>query len=299
MNQSPPHFNPIFDRILITGGEGMLAGAFKDVLAMRGQSCTAPGHAPLDVTDASQIQTLFKEVQPTLVLNCAAYTKVDLCEQHPQQAEQVNGRAVGLLAQACSQTGAWLVHFSTDYVFDGSKRQPWRVEDPTEPINAYGRSKLLGETLLRQSALRRWMLVRTAWLYGPHGPNFVQTILRAARSGRPLEVVADQVGSPTYTLDLAEATLSLLHADAAGLYHLTNAGQASWFEFAQAILRTQGLSVPVSPLSSDQWRGRQPQSAVRPAWSVLDCSAAERVLGRPMRPWIDALSAYAQRDRSL
>lgn len=281
-----------YHSILITGGRGMLAHAFSAVLKERGRTPFLAAHADCDVASADQVAALFAKVRPTLVLNCAAYTKVDLAEKEQDQADRCNGHAPGVLAEACRRGGAALVHFSTDYVFDGSARRAWRVDDPVNPRSAYGRSKLLGERAIQANPPARWLILRTAWLYGPNGPNFVQTMLNAARAGKPLKVVNDQAGSPTYTFDLAEATLDLLGRGASGIWHVANAGQTTWFDFATAIFEEWGLSAALSPTTSADWKATKPDSAPRPAYSVLDIEPFERLVGRPMRPWREALRAY-------
>jgi dTDP-4-dehydrorhamnose reductase len=288
----------LFDSILVTGGRGMLAHALDVALKRRGHSPVLASRADCDVAEPAQVTALFKRLRPTMVLNCAAYTKVDQAEKEPDQADRANGEGPRVLADACRRSGAALVHFSTDYVFDGSSRRPWRPDDAVNPQGAYGRSKLLGERAIQQSPPARWLVLRTAWLYGPNGPNFVQTMLNVARAGKSLKVVNDQVGSPTYTMDLAEATLDLLDCGAKGVYHVANAGQTSWFDFARAIFEEWGLSPDLKPTTSAEWKATKPDSATRPAYSVLDLEPLERILGRPMRPWREGLRAYRSLDRA-
>lgn len=286
----------LFDRVLITGGGGMLAHAFKTLLAARGVEPVALTRSQLDLTRPSQIVVMLDEIQPTLVLNCAAYTKVDQAEKEPAVADEINGKATGFLANACKTRGLPLVHFSTDYVFDGSLRRPLRPNDPVGPAGAYGKSKLIGERLLQDFAPPRWLILRTAWLYGPGGPNFVQTMLNAARAGKQLRVINDQFGCPTYTFDLAEATLALLETDAHGIYHLSNNGQTNWFDFTHAIMTEFGVTpASLDPLTSDAWKQMRPESAPRPAYSVLDVSPYEQKTGRSMPDWRDGLRRYRER----
>jgi dTDP-4-dehydrorhamnose reductase len=286
---------PLHDSILITGGRGMLAHAFQDVLRARGLRATVVGRDECDVAEPRQVRTLFERLEPTLLINCAAYTKVDMAEKD-EQAWRSNSVGPAVLTQASQRFETTLVHFSTDYVFDGSLRRPLRSDDPVKPQSAYGRSKLEGEQAIQSVAPPRWLIVRTAWLYGPNGPNFVDTMLKAARGGRSLQVVNDQVGSPTYTFDLAAATLDLLDRGASGIYHVTNAGQTTWFEFAKAIFEEWGLNADVTPINSAQWKATKPDSATRPAYSVLDLGPLEKVLGRPMRLWREALREYRLSD---
>lgn len=282
----------IYPSILITGGRGMLAHAFNQTLGLRGRSATLVGRADCDIADEGGVAALFERVRPTLVINCAAYTKVDLAEKEVEQADRANGVGPGVLARACRQHDAALVHFSTDYVFDGTIRRPLRPDDPVGPQSAYGRSKLLGERAIQADPPPRWLIARTAWLYGPNGPNFVETMLNVARAGKPLRVVNDQVGAPTCTFDLAAATLDLLDRGAAGIWHVSNAGQTSWFDFAKAIFDEWGLSPDLQPTTSAAWKMSKPDSAVRPAYSVFDLEPVEKLLGRPMPLWPHALRKF-------
>ena len=285
----------LYDSILIAGGNGMLAYAVKQTLAARGHRFAAIDIDTHDLTKESDVARAFAEHKPTLVINCAAYTNVDKCEEETAAADAVNGTLVGHLAKACRVAGAALVHYSTDYVFDGKAGRPWRADDPTEPLSAYGRSKLLGERLLREHAPERWVIARTQWLYGPHGKNFVQTILGAAKAGKPLTVVDDQVGSPTYTFHLAEATLDVLDRRGNGIWHLSNSGQTSWFGFTRQIMQEFGVT-PTALVAgtSAEWKQTRPQAAHRPAWSVFDLSPYETLTGQPMPTWQQGLTEYRE-----
>ena len=280
--------------ILITGGAGMLAQALRSAVtrAFDGANVLAPPRKELDVGDAGRLEAFFRAHRPHIVFNCAAYTKVDLAEKERAAADACNGAAVGNLARLCREHDAQLVHFSTDYVFDGTLRRPLRPDDPVGPQSAYGASKLLGERLIQEKSPARWMIVRTAWLYGAGGPNFVQTMVNVARAGKPLKVVNDQVGCPTYTVDLAEAAVGLAARGAHGIWHVTNAGQTTWFDFAAAIFEEFSLRPELSAISSDEWKSTRPDSAVRPRYSVLDVEPVAKALGRPMRHWRDALRAF-------
>lgn len=285
---------PAPDSILITGGSGMLAHALLRALQARGKTAVALGRAALDISDETAVQEAFRTHRPTVLLNCAAHTKVDLCEEQQELAEAINGRAVGILARAAREHGTTLVHYSTDFVFDGAGTRPYRAEDSVRPLSAYGRSKLLGEEQLRENAPERWLILRTAWLYGQHGPCFPRTMVTLARQGKPLKVVSDQIGCPTLTDDLAAATLDLLDAGATGVWHATNAGQTSWFDFTRAILDEFGLTTELSPTTSAEWFKIRPSSAHRPAYSVLDVAPLEQRIGRPMPHWRDALRRYRE-----
>jgi dTDP-4-dehydrorhamnose reductase len=284
--------NSIYDSILIIGGQGMLGHALTDLLVSRGSRPVVVDLPQIDITDPSAVKKLFADQRPTLVLNCAAHTKVDLCEQEKEKADAVNGYAVGLLAGSCKSSNAVLVHISTDFVFDGTGRRPYLPSDAVNPLSAYGKSKLLGERELQKDAPARWLIVRTAWLYGRHGVNFPRTMVQAAQAGKGLTVVNDQVGSPTYTVDLGAAILDLLDSGASGLWHVTNSGQTTWFDFARATLEEFGLAAEISPISSAEWAKKRPGSAIRPGYSVLDLAALERRIGRAMRPWRVALADF-------
>jgi dTDP-4-dehydrorhamnose reductase len=282
----------LYKSVIITGGGGMLAQALVHVFSMRKQNAVALTRASLDITSDEQIDDVFETYRPTLVLNCAAHTKVDLCEKEPELAEQINGHAVGRLARKCRENDCALVHYSTDFVFDGTVKRPLRPNDPVGPLSVYGKSKLLGETLLRENAPQRWLIVRTAWLYGPGGPCFPVTMLNLARQGKPLKVVDDQIGSPTLTRDLAAATFDLLDRGASGVWHFANSGETSWFGFAQAIFDEFRIKADLTPTSSEEWKRTRPDSAVRPAYSVLDVSPFELLTHEIVPDWRHALRRY-------
>jgi dTDP-4-dehydrorhamnose reductase len=271
----------------------MLASALIAKLRERGSDqITGVDVDTCDITQPDSLAKTFDSARPDLVINCAAFTNVDGCETKTDLANAVNGTGVANIAKACKATNAALVHYSTDYVFDGSMRRPLRPEDPTGPVSAYGKSKLLGETLLQQNAPARWMILRTAWLYGPNGPNFVNTIVNAARAGKPLRVVADQFGCPTFTHDLADATLNLLTKSATGIWHISNSGETNWFEFAKAILKEFAIDHPVEAISSADWKKIKPDSATRPFYSVFDVAPYAKLIGKPLPDWRDALHRY-------
>jgi dTDP-4-dehydrorhamnose reductase len=283
----------LYDSILIAGGNGMLAYAIKQTLVDRSLKFSSIDIDTHDLTKEADVARAFAEYKPTLLINCAAYTNVDRCEEEPDTANAVNGTLVGHLAKACKSAGTALVHYSTDYVFNGETGRPWRSDDRVKPLSAYGRSKVLGEQLLQANAPPRWIIARTQWLYGTHGRNFVQTILGAAKARRPLDVVDDQIGSPTYTFDLAEATLNVLDRGGNGIWHLSNSGQTSWFGFTRQIMKEFGVTpVSLGPTTSAQWKQMRPQAAHRPAWSVFDLSPYEKLTGHPMPSWEQGLAAY-------
>jgi dTDP-4-dehydrorhamnose reductase len=282
----------VYQSVIITGGGGMLAQDFKRVLAERGIAPVMARHADCDITRPEQIARLFEAHRPTLVLNCAADTAVDLCEQRVERANAINGRGPGNLAEACKRAGARLVHFSTDFVFNGQNDRPYRPDDRPDPLSAYGKSKLLGEEAIKQIAPPSWLTVRTAWLFGRHGNCFPRVIVDRAKGGHTLRVVDDQIGCPTYSFDLASAVLKLLDRGAQGMWHLTNASETTWFEFAKAILKEFAFPVEIESISTAEWVKARPHQANRPRYSVLDIDAFGSLTGDGMRPWYDALRDY-------
>ena len=288
----------IDQRVVVTGAGGMLGRALTEGLTGRGMRPISLSRADCDISKPADRKSIFDH-HPTVLLNCAAHTKVDLCEQETELANQINGYAVGELAAMCRENGTFLVHVSTDFVFDGRGNRPYKPDDPVNPLSAYGRSKLLGETELRRQGGGDWMIVRTAWVYGRGGANFPRTMVQAAQAGKPLTVVSDQMGSPTYTVDLGAAILDLLDAGGGGVFHATNSGQTTWYDFAKAALEDFGVRAEIAPISSAEWAEKRPTAAIRPGYSVLDLEPLERRIGHPMRPWRAALKDYraaVQRD---
>jgi len=274
-------------RYLVTGARGMLGSDLAE--ALFGRDVTLLSRADLDVTDRDAV---FDAVRGhDVVVNAAAYTAVDAAETDEDTARAVNGTAVGLLAEATAAHGAKLVTISTDYVFAGDATEPYAEDAPLAPLGAYGRTKALGERLAREGNPEGSYVVRTAWLYGRHGANFPKTMLKLAADRDTLSVVADQVGQPTWTLDLAHQIVALLDSDApAGTYHGTNEGSVSWFEFARAVFEESGLDAArVEPTDSSTFV----RPAPRPSYSVLGHDAWRRAGLTPMRPWRQALSEAA------
>lgn len=280
---------------IIFGSKGMLARALAGELVARGIEFVGLDLPECDLTRQADIATVFHRIRPNVVYNCAAFTKVDACEQQVELANSVNGYAVGSLATMCREFDATLVHISTDFVFSGNGQHPYRPADVPAPLSAYGRSKLLGEQLLRDANPQRWIIIRTAWLYGIGGPNFPRTMIEVARQGKPLRVVNDQVGCPTYTNDLAQAMVDLTLARASGIFHGTNSGQTSWYDFAKTTLEKFAIQADLQPVTTQQYLAMRPNQARRPAYSVLDCTSLETALGRPMRPWQQTLDDYQRK----
>jgi len=274
-------------RLLVTGASGMLGSDLVPVLAGAGFEVFARSKAELDITSEAQVTHAFHDIRPEIVVNCAAYTRVDACETDPL-AFEVNARGVDRLAKRCVAQGARLVQISTDFVFDGKKREPYVEDDTVSPLSAYGRSKQEGE----EAALRipAALVVRSSWLFGRGGWNFIEAILKQVEAGRTeLKVVTDQRGRPTGTPDLAQAVLALLDAGATGIYHFANRGEVSWYEFTQAILMlSEHPDVRVLPIDS----GQLDRPAARPAYSALDTTKYERLIGRRVRHFGEALLDY-------
>ena len=280
-------------RWLITGAAGMVGTDLRDELAARGEDVIAVSKADLDVTDHAAVDALVRKTRPAIIVNCAAYTKVDDCETNEALANAINGSAVEFLASAANAVDALLVQISTDFVFDGKQRTPYEVNARPTPLSAYGRSKLIGEEAARGA--RKHAIVRTAWLFGVHGHNFVEAIRGQVRKGtNPLRVVNDQRGRPTYTPHLARAVVRiarLAHAtdEARGILHYADAGECTWYDFACAILEESGArNVRIDAVTSDQ----VPRPATRPAYSVLSTERYERLTGVAPDSWREGLREY-------
>jgi len=278
---------------LIAGAGGMLGTALKRVLAARGTRFVAPPEAEFDICDFGVVTSQAKKFARGLgrgergvIVNAAAYTDVERAEDEPDLALLVNERGAVNLARAAHESGVGFVHVSTDFVFDGLKEGPYLEDDEPHPLSVYGETKLAGEdsvAIENPDAL----IIRTAWVFGPGGVNFPTKILDAARANPVLRVVTDEIGSPTYTIDLANGLLALVDAKASGLVHLCNTGACSRFELAQAVLAEAGIDTPVEPVEAAELGAR----VARPANSVLDCSRAAS-LGVTLPPWRDAVARF-------
>jgi dTDP-4-dehydrorhamnose reductase len=276
-------------KILITGAHGQLGRALARICRERNIEFEGRDIDTLDIGNPTAVGEWIENSNATDVINCAGFTAVDDCEDNEQTALSINGAAVGYLADACNAIDARLVQISTDYVFSGDADRPYVEDDPVAPINAYGRTKLRGEELA--AGARRHLVIRTAWLYGHGGRNFVEAIRGQIENGATrLTVVADQRGSPTFCGDLGEAVLDLVDADAQGIVHGVNSGSTSWHGLAVAIAGYLGSDVDVEPVATADL----PRPARRPAFSVLDTSRLARVLGREMPSWQDALRRYLE-----
>lgn len=278
-------------RILLTGSAGQLGRELKRSLACLGE-LTACDRQVLDLGDADTLRTTVHRVAPAVIVNAAAYTAVDPAESDAATADAINGRAPGILAEEAKRLGALLVHYSTDYVFDGSKATPYTEDDSPSPLSAYGRSKLAGEQAIAASGARH-LILRTSWVYGLHGANFMKTMLRLARrsgeTGEELRVIGDQVGAPTWTRHLADATAALItHRDGPeGLYHLAAGGETSWHGYAEEIFaeaRRTGL-MDRTPVVRRVTSADYPLPARRPANSRLDCAKIRRDFNLTLPDW--------------
>lgn len=272
---------------ILTGASGMLGHELAPALRARLDAPLYCFDLDLDIRDERAISAKFAELKPGTVINAAAVTDVDGCESQVETAMAVNAKAAGNLASACKNVGATLVHFSTDFVFDGSTDRPYRPDDSTNPLSVYGKSKRDGEVAIRESGCTH-LIIRTSWLFGPHGRNFVEAILARAASGQQLSVVTDQVGCPTLASSLAHAVVRLLDAGATGTVHYCNAEPCSWHEFACEIVRLAGYDIPVAEMTSDALN----RPATRPAYSVLDTASYTRATGHEPDSWRAALTRY-------
>jgi dTDP-4-dehydrorhamnose reductase len=276
-------------KVLVTGGGGMLAHTLVPTLRGAGYEVRALTREELDVTDRVAVDHCLQQVRPSIVVQCAAYTAVDRAEEEEGLARMVNAEATGYVADACQKVGATLVYPSTDYVFAGSGDRAYGPDDEPGPLNAYGRSKLAGE----RAAARcdDCLVVRTSWLYGAGGRNFVDTIRRLAGERDRLEVVDDQTGRPTSTVEFSRAITLLLKVGALGTFHAAGGGPpTTWYGFAKEIVAQLGLDVEVEPIASS----RAARLARRPAHSVLECGTTETLIGQKLADWQDALSEYLQ-----
>ncbi len=274
-------------RWLVLGAGGMLGRDLAASLRQRGDEVSALARGELDVTQGAAVSATLRRCRPDVTVNCAAWTAVDAAEQEEDRALQVNGRGAELVAAACAAVGSRLVHVSTDYVFGGDSRRPYAEDDVPAPRTAYGRTKLAGERAVRRLLPHSGYVVRTAWLYGAHGPNFVRTMIRLAGQQPYVDVVADQRGQPTWAADVAEKVAALATSAApAGIYHATSSGETTWFGLAREVFRLLGEDpARVRPATSDAY----PRPAHRPAYSVLGHAAWAPAGISPIGDWASAL----------
>ncbi len=276
-------------RLLITGARGLLGTELVDRASRLGLEVHATDIDEMDVTDRGAVESVVGSLEPEVILHCAAYTAVDRAEAEPDAAMRLNRDGTRNVARAAAKAGSLLVYLSTDYVFDGEKRSPYLPEDPPNPQGAYARSKLAGEEETA-AAGGEWLMVRSGWLYGSGGKNFVDTILGMAEERGSVKVVSDQKGRPTWAGSLAPTVLDLLATGARGVYHAADRGEATWLELAEKALALAGIEAVVVPVSTEEWGAPAP----RPEYSVLDLEKVESLLGRAMPRWEDSLRHYLE-----
>lgn len=271
-----------YGRILVTGANGMLARDLCPMLEDADFEVIETTRNELDVTDELQVRRVISDVKPDYVIHCAAYTNVDKAEEEPETAELVNAKSAEYIAKACNSNNAIMIYISTDYVFDGTKKTPYVPDDTTNPTGAYGLSKLHGEEAVRKFCPAHY-IIRTSWLYGHHGKNFVETMISLAEKTE-LKVVDDQVGCPTWTVDLSDAIISFIDEEPPfGTYHACGAGSTSWYGFAKEIFDLMSLNVNLIPCTTEEF----PRPAKRPAYSVMDNEGL-------LRDWKQALQEYIE-----
>ncbi|MGZ0130765.1 dTDP-4-dehydrorhamnose reductase [Priestia megaterium] len=274
-------------KVLITGANGQLGKELVELFTAKGFEVYGFGRDKMDITNQAQVQEVLSTLKPNIVIHSAAHTQVDLAESEPEQAFSINAYGTRNVAVAAEAVGAKLVYVSTDYVFDGTNDEPYNEFSPTSPLGVYGKSKLAGEQFVRDLH-SKFFIVRTSWVYGKHGANFVKTMLKLGKERKELSVVADQRGCPTYTLDLANAILELVDTQKYGVYHVSNSGSCSWYEFAKEIFEISEMKVQVNPCTTADF----PRPAARPANSVFEHMSIKLNSFSPIRPWKEALSSF-------
>ncbi|REJ11698.1 MAG: dTDP-4-dehydrorhamnose reductase [Bacillaceae bacterium] len=274
-------------KVVVTGAKGQLGTDLVDLLSDRGYEVYGYGREELDITNFDQVHQVISKVKPDVVIHAAAYTKVDLAESEPDQAFAINSYGTRNVVVVSEKVGAKLVYVSTDYVFDGTANLPYHEFAPTNPLSVYGKSKLAGEQFVRDLH-SKFFIVRTSWVYGKHGNNFVKTMLKLSQERDELMVVHDQIGCPTYTVDLANCILELIQTEKYGVYHVSNSGHCSWYEFAKAIFEEAGIEVKVNPCTTKDF----PRPAPRPTYSVFEHMALKLNGFSEMRYWREALKEF-------
>lgn len=286
-------------KILVTGAKGQLGTQFINILkqgtselgetpeAVRGCEIIAYDVEELDITDLKSVREVLHKEKPEAVINCAAYTNVDGCETNEDLAFKINSIGPRNLAIVSEEIGAKIIHISTDYVFKGDGSTPYREYDKTSPVSVYGKTKSLGEEYIKEFS-SKYFIVRTSWLYGYYGKNFVKTIIKAAKERGQLKVVNDQRGNPTNAEDLVYHIIKLLLTEEYGIYHCTGEGECTWYDFAKAIVELAKIDCTVEPVTSEQFNS----AAKRPTFSSLDNMMLRCTVGNSMRPWKDALEEF-------
>ena len=280
-------------RVLVTGAKGQLGTDLMNELAKRGIEGIGVDVEEMDITDRDACMRVISEAKADAVIHCAAYTAVDAAEDHVDLCRRINGEGTRNVALACRETGAKLMYISTDYVFDGTGTRPWEPDDERHPLNVYGQTKYEGE-LAVEELTEKFFIVRIAWVFGVAGKNFIKTMLRLGEERGAVSVVDDQVGSPTYTYDLARLLVDMIQTDRYGRYHATNEGLCSWYEFAKEIFRQAGMDqVQVTPVTSDQF----PANATRPSNSRMSKEKLQENGFTPLPTWQDALGRFLKEIR--
>lgn len=274
-------------RVLVTGVKGQLGHDVMNELAKRGYEGIGVDVEEMDITDREAVERVMREVYPDKVVHCAAWTAVDDAEDKEELCRKVNALGTENIARMCRELSAPMIYLSTDYVFDGEGTRPWEPDDERHPLNVYGQTKYEGE-LAVEKYLDAYFIVRIAWVFGVNGKNFIKTMLRLSETHDTLTVVDDQVGSPTYTYDLARLLVDMLETEKYGRYHATNEGLCSWYEFAKEIFRQAGREVKVLPVSSEEY----PAKAKRPHNSRMNKEKLKEMGFTPLPSWEDALSRY-------
>ena len=273
-------------KVLVTGVKGQLGHDVVLELEKRGHRAIGVDVEEMDITDAEMVRQVMEETAPDAVIHCAAYTAVDAAEDNVSLCRRINAEGTANIARACRDLDCKMMYISTDYVFNGRGERPWEPDDEREPLNVYGQTKYEGE--LSVEMLEKYFIVRIAWVFGVNGKNFIKTMLNLGKTRDHLTVVDDQIGSPTYTWDLARLLADMMETDRYGRYHATNEGLCSWYEFACEIFRQAGMPVEVEPVSSSQY----PAKAVRPSNSRMDKSKLDQMGFRRLPSWQDALGRY-------
>lgn len=276
-------------KVLVTGAKGQLGQDLVSLLSLENYEVYGFGREQLDITSIENVMQKFEEIKPNIVIHSAAYTNVDLAETEKDQAFLVNAFGTRNIALCAEKVNAKLLYVSTDYVFDGQAKEAINEFTPTNPINIYGQSKLAGEQFVRDFH-SKFFIVRTSWVYGQHGNNFVKTMLKLAKSKNKINVVHDQIGCPTYTVDLARTIIELIKTEKYGTYHISNSGQCSWYEFAKAIFEETDININIMPCTTDEF----PRPAKRPAFSVFDHMSLRLNGFNEPRHWREALRDFIQ-----
>ncbi|MEK4915445.1 dTDP-4-dehydrorhamnose reductase [Bacillus sp. FSL E2-8887] len=274
-------------KVLVTGAKGQLGQDVVNLLEEQTWEVFGLGREELNITDEKQVSEKVLLIQPDIIIHTAAYTQVDQAESDEEAAFNVNAEGTKYLAKAAEAVGAKFCYVSTDYVFDGTKNEPYKADDQTNPQTVYGKSKLVGEQYTQEYCSKNY-IVRTSWVFGLYGNNFVKTMLRLAEEKKELGIVHDQVGSPTYTTDLARFIINLVQTDKYGIYHGSNSGVCSWYEFAKEIFEQSNIEIMVNPLTTEDF----PRPAARPKYSVLDKGMIEQNGFESFQDWKKALKDF-------